>query len=268
MLFALFCQMKIQRKKIPDLNDLAFSGRNKDYGAFILRKKYPRFLFISFLLSSVVLCLLTLGLFGYYYFHGTNLDINSDELFSVDYSFIPSPDDDLNSLAKNLAKPLASPEEVVPEVVDTVVPEKKKVLEEVKKEEDPDIKPDSIGSSKGQSPDGTGSSDANGIYTTLDVYPKFPGGDQSRLFYLRSNVRYPVSSLRTGIQGEVMVLFVVEANGSISNVSVNKGIGKECDEEAVRVTKSMPNWEPGRRSGKPVRVLVRMPIVFKIPGRK
>ena len=71
-----------------------------------------------------------------------------------------------------------------------------------------------------------------------------------------------------GIQGEVMVLFMVEPDGSISNVSVNKGIGKECDEEAARVIKSMPRWDAGRRNGKSVRVLVRMPIVFKIPGKK
>ena len=65
-----------------------------------------------------------------------------------------------------------------------------------------------------------------------------------------------------------MVLFIVEADGTITHVSVNKGIGKECDEEAVRVVKFMPRWEPGRRNGKAVRVLVRMPIVFKLPGKK
>jgi protein TonB len=62
-----------------------------------------------------------------------------------------------------------------------------------------------------------------------------------------------------------MVLFIVEPDGSVTNVSVNKSIAKECDDEAVRVVKSMPRWDPGRRNGKPVRVLVRMPIVFKIP---
>jgi protein TonB len=61
---------------------------------------------------------------------------------------------------------------------------------------------------------------------------------------------------------------MVEADGSISNVSINKGIGRECDDEAVRVFKSMPRWEPGRRNGKSVKVLVRMPIIFRIPGRK
>jgi protein TonB len=259
--------MKIQREKIPDLNDLAFSGRNKDYGSFILRKKYSRFLLISFILSIVSLLLMTLIPLGIYYFRGPDLDIGMDEIMSVEYTFIPSPEDDLSSLAKSLARLQAPPEEEVPQVVDTT-PEKKNVPEEIKKEENTDIKADSSGSSHGQSPEGTGSSDATGIYTTLDAYPRFPGGTQAFLSFLRANVRYPASSLKSGIQGEVMILFMVEADGAISNVSVNKGIGKECDEEAARVIKSMPRWEPGRRNGRSVKVLVRMPIIFRIPGKK
>jgi periplasmic protein TonB len=260
--------MRTQRQKYPDLNDLAFSGRNKDYGSYILRKKYPRSLLFSFIFSIVIILLMTLIPLGVYYFQRQNLIFDTQELYSVDYTFIPSPEDDLASLAKALIKPPETHAEQVPQVVDTVVPEKKKEPEEVKKEDEKDTKADSVSASNGQAPEGKGSSDANGIFTTIDVYPKFPGGDQARLFFLRSNVRYPVISLKMGTQGEVMVLFVVEPDGSISNVSVNKGIGKECDEEAVRVTKSMPRWEPGRRYGKSVRVLVRMPIVFKIPGKK
>jgi len=260
--------MRKQRQKYPDLNDLAFSGRNKDYGSYILRKKYPRSLLISFIFSIVIILLMTLIPLGVYYFQGQNLTFDTEELYSVEYTFIPSPEDDLGSLVKSLAKPPATPAEQVPQVVDTIIPEKKKAPEEVKKEDEKEAKADSVSASQGLAPDGKGSSDASGIFTTLDVYPKFPGGDQARLFFLRSNIKYPLLSLKMGTQGEVMVLFVVEPDGSISNVSVNKGIGKECDEEAVRVTKSMPRWEPGRRNGKSVRVLVRMPIVFKIPGTK
>ena len=260
--------MRTYRQKYPDLNDLAFSGRNKDYGSYILRKKYPRSLLFSFILSVVIVLLMMIIPLGIYYFHGPDLASDNEDLYFVEYTFIPSPEDDLNSLARAVAKLPAPAVEQVPQVVDTVIPEKKKEPEEVKKEEEKDIKADSTGTSTGQTADGQGSADASGIYTTLDVYPRFPGGDQARLFYLRSNVKYPHQSLKTSIQGEVMVLFVVEPDGSVSNVSVNKGIAKDCDEEAIRVTKSMPRWEPGRRNGKTVRVLVRMPIVFKIPGRK
>lgn len=259
--------MKIKREKLPDLNDLAFSGRNKDYGSFILRRKYPRFLLISFILSVVSILLLTLVPFGIYYFRGPELDISMNELLPVEYTFIPSPEDDLDQLVKALARPQSPPEEVAPQVVDTV-PETKQKPEEVKTEETTDIKTDSSGSSHGQTLEGTGSSEATGIYTTLDAFPSFPGGLQAFLSFLRANIRYPSVSLRSGIQGEVLILFIVESDGSISNVSVNKGIGKECDEEAVRVIKSMPRWVPGRRYGRPVKVLVRQPIFFRIPGRK
>jgi protein TonB len=260
--------MRTQRQKYPDLNDLAFSGRNKDYGSYILRKKYPRSLLFSFIFSVVIILLMTLVPFCLYYFKGQDLVFDMQEIYSVEYTFIPSPEDDLAALAKSVSKPAAPTEEQVPEVVDSVVPEKKKEPEEVKKEDEKDTKADSVSAADGQSPEGKGSSNTNGIFTTIDVYPKFPGGDQARLFFLRSNLKYPVISLKMGIQGEVNVLFVVETDGSISNVSVSKGIGKECDEEAVRVTKSMPRWEPGRRYGKSVRVWVRMPIMFKIPGKK
>jgi len=260
--------MRTEKQKYPDLNDLAFSGRNKDYGSFSLRKKYPRFLLLSFILSVLSVLLMTLVPFCIYYFRGPGLDINSDEIFSVEYTFIPSPEDDLNALAKALARPPETPAEVVPQVVDSVVPPKKTEPVEEKKETETDTKADTSGSAKGQDPDGIGSSESTGIYTTLDAYPRFPGGTQSLLFFLRSNIKYPAISLKAGIQGEVTVLFMVEPDGSITNVSVNKGIGKECDEEAARVIRLMPRWDPGRRNGKPVRVLVRMPIVFKIPGKK
>jgi protein TonB len=116
--------------------------------------------------------------------------------------------------------------------------------------------------------DGTGPGEDTGIYTTIDVYPRFPGGDQARFYFLRTNIRYPEAAVKTGVEGIVMVVFVIEKDGSVSNVEVSKGIGSGCDEEAVRVIKLMPRWEPGKRSGRAVRVLVRMPIVFRIPSKR
>ena len=262
--------MKITKQFFPDLNELVFSGRNKEYGAYLLRKKYPKYLLWSFFISILIFIFLTATPYFIYIIDGGDLSLTDQELYTVEYTFIPSPEEDLGMLAKLLAKPPAPPE-MVPVVVDSVVNREIKKPSEEKpeeKEEDQDLRTDTSSLVKGQSPDGQGSLDGSGIYTTLDVYPKYPGGDQARLFYLRSSVKYPVLAVKMGIQGEVMVLFVVEVDGSISNVTISKGIGRGCDEEAVRVTQNMPRWEPGRRSGKAVRVLVRMPIVFKIPGAK
>jgi periplasmic protein TonB len=262
--------MRRKENPFPDLNELAFTGRNKAYGSYSLRKKYPKYLLTSFVFSTLIVILLVFVPYIIYYFDGADMKLTDQELYTVEYTFIPSPEEDLGTLAKMLARPPA-PAEQAPVVVDSVPKEVVKKTEETppeEKVEDQDLKTDTAGSSKGQSPDGQGSTDGSGIYTTLDVYPKFPGGDQARLFYLRSSVKYPPLAIKMGVQGEVMILFVVEPDGSISNVTVSKGIGRGCDEEAIRVTKEMPRWEPGRRSGKSVRVLVRMPIVFKIPGRK
>ncbi|MEI7981980.1 MAG: energy transducer TonB, partial [Bacteroidota bacterium] len=114
---------------------------------------------------------------------------------------------------------------------------------------------------------GTGTADDTGLATFIDVYPRFPGGDEARLYYLRQHVRYPEVALRGMIQGVVMVMFIIETDGSVSNIDVSKRVGGGCDEEAIRVTKEMPRWEPGKRNGKAVRVMVRMPIVFRMPGR-
>ena len=147
-------------------------------------------------------------------------------------------------------------------------PEKQKPVEDppVEKPDDPKLNTDSA-AKPGSSGLGIGIGDDTGLATSIDVYPRYPGGDESRLYYLRKQVRYPEQALKALIQGVVMVVFVVEIDGSVSHIDVAKRIGGGCDEEAIRVTREMPRWEPGKRSGRAVRVMVRMPIVFRIPGK-
>ncbi|MDE7072847.1 MAG: energy transducer TonB, partial [Bacteroidales bacterium] len=82
--------------------------------------------------------------------------------------------------------------------------------------------------------------------------------------YLRDNIRYPVIAMESGIQGRVYLTFVVEKNGSITDVKVMRGIGGGCDEEAVRVVQKMPKWNPGKQRGRPVRVLYSIPVIFTL----
>jgi len=255
--------MKNESQKYPDLNDLAFEGRNKAYGSYYLRRKYLKYLLVSLVGGAVVFLVIFITPFLMYYFQGADLATDMDLLYSVEYDFIQSPDNDLNAMP-SLPKPEVDTPQ--PPVVVDSVPEKKVNKEEIPQEEKKDdAKTDSV-NGKGRASQGNGTNDDTGIYTTLDVFPKFPGGDFSRLMFLRNNVHYPDGAYKSGLQGVVMVVFVIETDGSISNIQITKGMGSGCDEEAMRVTKMMPRWEPGRRSGKPVRVMVRMPIVFKIPG--
>jgi len=100
------------------------------------------------------------------------------------------------------------------------------------------------------------------IFTVVEDQPSYPGGEEARIRYLQENLRYPQMAREAGIQGTVFVTFVVERDGSVTDVRILRGIGGGCDEEAVRVVQNMPRWNPGRQRGQPVRVQFNMPIRF------
>ena len=102
------------------------------------------------------------------------------------------------------------------------------------------------------------------IFIDVEEPPTFPGGDSAMVAYLKHNLHYPPAEKEKGIQGRVFVGFVIEKDGSVSSVEVKRGIGEECDAEAVRVVKEMPNWEPGKQSGIVVSMAMVLPINFKI----
>jgi len=100
------------------------------------------------------------------------------------------------------------------------------------------------------------------IFTVVEEWPSFPGGEEARLRFLSENIRYPQMAREAGIQGTVFLTFVVERDGSVTDVRIVRGIGGGCDEEAIRVVRNMPRWTPGRQRGQPVRVQFNMPIRF------
>ena len=102
------------------------------------------------------------------------------------------------------------------------------------------------------------------IFTIVEEMPEFPGGMNKLAEYLAKNIKYPQMARESGIQGRVFVNFVVEPDGSVSNVTVMRSLGGGCDEEAMRVVKSMPKWKPGKQRGKAVRVSYILPVNFKL----
>jgi protein TonB len=100
--------------------------------------------------------------------------------------------------------------------------------------------------------------------TISEIMPQFPGGVPALYRYLKNHVQYPVSAKEMGYQGTVYLSFVVEKDGSISNVVILRSVGGGCDEEAIRVVKSMPDWSPGTQMGRPVRVIYNLPIKFTL----
>lgn len=102
------------------------------------------------------------------------------------------------------------------------------------------------------------------IYDIVDEMPVFTGGDHELIRYISDNLDYPKDAMESGIEGRVFVKIIVEPNGSISNAKIIRGLGYGCDEEAIRVVESMPNWVPGRKNGEAVRVNMAVPVNFKL----
>ena len=104
------------------------------------------------------------------------------------------------------------------------------------------------------------------ILEIVDEPAEYPGGMTAMREYLKNNMMYPMSAKEAGIQGKCYIRFIVNTDGSISDVRVVRGVPDcpECDKEAVRVVKNMPNWAPGKRDGKVVRMYYNLPISFKL----
>ena len=102
------------------------------------------------------------------------------------------------------------------------------------------------------------------IFKVVEVMPEFPGGAGKMMEFIQKNLKYPMTAQENGIQGRVFVNFVIEPDGSITNVRVMRGIGGGCDEEAIRIVQSMPNWKPGKQRGVAVRSSFTVSIIFKL----
>lgn len=102
------------------------------------------------------------------------------------------------------------------------------------------------------------------VYDHVEEMPEFVGGMPALFEYLQTNLKYPEDAIMQKLGGRVMVQFVVETDGTISNVRVAKTVFPSLDNEAVRVVKAMPKWKPGKEKGRPVRANFTLPVVFNI----
>ena len=102
------------------------------------------------------------------------------------------------------------------------------------------------------------------VFDVVEVMPQFPGGQIAMLQYIMKNIKYPEQAVKEGIQGRVTVRFIVEKDGSISDVKPVLSVHPLLNKEAVRVVESMPKWTPGKQNGKPVRVRFNVPVMFKL----
>ncbi|WP_033370552.1 energy transducer TonB [Hymenobacter norwichensis] len=269
--------------RTASFNDIVFEGRNKLYGAYVLRQLYERHLARALALAvSLTLLLVASPLVKAWFFPPMVEAAGPVVLPPPSIDVLPPPIFEKVEPAGGArpADPIVSPPA---KVVPRVVPD-----EQVKPETKPeaptiaptDALPEPLtggavggrGSSEtGLAGPGVGPKDSGTAKTTAppapfltaEVMPEFMGGQEALQRYMQQNLRYPPQALRNNIDGRVYISFTVQADGSIADVQVLKGLGFGTDEEAARVVKKMPAWKPGMQNKHSVAVRYTMPITFR-----
>jgi protein TonB len=262
----------------PEWIDVVFTNRNKAYGAYELRKDNPRntnkALIIGVILFVFLISLKTIinKIEGF-------IPKAQEKVKVTDVVLQPPPPVDQTK------KPPPPPPEPPKPKVDQVrfPPPVVKPDNEVREKEPPTVKELQVADpgQKDQKGDPNADiridepvgnsdikqvveADPNQIFTSVEQVPEFPGGLDKFGAYLGKAIRYPAVARENGTQGRVIVTFVVERDGSLTDIKVTRGIGSGCDEEAVRVLKNSPKWKPGIQNGRPVRVQYSVPISFTL----
>jgi len=258
--------MAKENDKAPAFDDIVFEDRNKEYGAYRLRKKYNRNVLIALLIGTIILgtAVITPYLNAKAAENRTkrqerqveikmeNLDQPVDAVAPPPPP--PPPPQDVAQQAKYVPPVVVDsvkPEEVVQlmtadqaqvEVQDEEVVEIVEVVKEEVEEDDPEAEP----------------------FVVVEEMPMFPGGEVELLKWIMEHTQYPEVAKENNIQGKVIVRFCVTSKGTVDRVSILKGVDPELDKEAIRVVQQLPAFKPGKQGGKPVPVWYMVPINFTL----
>lgn len=264
------------------LDDLVFETRNKEYGAYYLRKNYRRYLTRAMVMGTGLFTLLFGTALAFSKFQAGAKERGIDVILNA--SDLPPQEPPAIEIPKELPPPPLEtpPPEVAQEKF--LPPEPKKDEEVVIEEPPPPAESLDRKAISNKTVEGVevGSvfipppppkevavvkvepAAEEEVLISVEQDPQFPGGMKELLKYLQKNVHYPPAAQRANIEGKVVVQFVVEKDGSVGQVKVLKSVGFGCDEEAVRVVKSMPKWAPGKQNGRAVRVYYTLPVSYTL----
>lgn len=271
--------------------DLVFRNRNKNYGAYELRSQSSGTTVRALFIAAPLFVLFFAAPMLYKHF------INKD-IAVLDEPLKPDRIIDIANIAeKPIEKPKAQEKTELPKtepkkekiktvrpvsnpiVVDRPLITEPPTLEQIDHAAVGPVTQSGVETSLGSVPvegsgkgiiagngEGNGVKEDMGIHEVGDIqaYPEFEGGMKAWAKFIQRNLRYPNAAQEVDIQGKVFISFVIEKDGSVSNVTVLKGIGYGCDEEAVRVISKSPKWKPGRQNDQNVRVRYNMPLSFTI----
>ena len=266
-------------------NDILFEDRNQSYGAYELRAntgKRNMWALISLLIllafayilpsivSGIASAVESLGADQVTELSNIEQEEEEEEQIVVEEN---KPDE---MQAETVTEMASSIQFTVPEITDTPAEDKELIAQQKAQEarakmgefnfQGNDETSTNIKSDKKQLGDvaSAGSGEGGEVFTYVEQMPVFPGGEAALMKFIHDNLKYPAVSLEEGVQGTVMLRFVVLENGSVGDVQILKSLDTYCDREAKRVVQALPRFTPGRQQGKPVKVWFQLPIRFEI----
>ena len=261
-----------RKPKGPSLLDLIFDNRNKDYGAFAIIKSSVRRIRISFMSATGIFLLLVLIIGGVIRMPWIQYtDVNQAyNVVSVKYdpSLITILSEPFKVEAKKENKKIFTAPKIIDEEKEIVTPEevKQPVKNLAPATKDEESRKDSLKAAEKEASENKqalSKSKADSVMY-VEIAPQFPGGADALRFYISNNLRYPVDAINRKVQGTVVLNFVVEKDGSIRRIIISKAVDPVLDFEAVRIISAMPQWQAGRMHGKPIAVMIVIPIIFSL----
>jgi len=270
----------MKTKAYANFNELVFEDRNKYYGAYALRKNYEDNLLIGLFFGMTFLGMVIAVPYVSSLFKDKQVDLDGvttiyDPITIIDITTKAKVDEPVAKpkSANEPEKPKESTKYTTPivsssEPEDITPPEKLDgsnpgtTNSEGEKGQPTTTEPGKGEGGEGEDGGEGTKDDEPREFFSLEVRPQYPGGDKAMYEFLGKNMRYPDRAKDANISGKVFISFIIDEFGAISQVSVLRGIGGGCDEEAARVIRKMPNWTPGKQGGHPVKVRYRIPIEF------
>jgi periplasmic protein TonB len=257
--------MAKEMNKAPAFDDIVFEYRNKEYGAFKLRKKYNRNLFIGMLFGIIILGTVIITPY-------LNAKALENQKKRAEYQ-VAIKMENLDQPAEAPPPPPPPPpppaeavaviKYVAPVVVDSIKPEEAKQLMtadqavvEVRNEEVTAVQEVQVEVKEEEAP--------VEVFVVVEEMPTFPGGDPAMMKFIYANIAYPEIAKENNLQGRVILRFCVTYKGTVDQVQVLKGVDPALDNEAIRVIKMLPAWKPGKQGGKPVNVWYSVPVIFQL----
>jgi protein TonB len=250
----------------PAFDDIVFEVRNKEYGAYKLRKRYNRTVLIAMLIGVLVLATAVITPY-------INAKANESRAKRAERQ-VEIKMENLDTPAEQVAPPPPPPPPptdvvqqqryVPPQVVDSIKPEDVKQLMTADQAQTEVTNKEVVEVQQQVKEEVQEEEAEQAPFVVVEEMPTFPGGDAELLKFIGEHTQYPEIAKENNIQGKVIVRFCVTAKGGVSQVSVLKGVDPELDKEAMRVVTTLPPFKPGKQGGKPVPVWYMVPIAFTL----